>query len=170
MWVSVSLCPSSKGGGRFADRKRAIEELARLRIERQATRERIALAIETAVLKMQASGPSIDLSRNARETALKNLDLVTDSYSLGVVSVIDLIDAQASALVSSQVAANAVYNFLIDLMELERAANHFDFFRTQEQRDAWLERLEKYLQENEAMRNQPYCAPDQNLERRGANP
>jgi hypothetical protein len=119
---------------------------------------------------MQASGPSIDLSRDARETSLKNLDLVTDSYSLGVVSVIDLIDAQASALVSSQVAANAVYNFLIDLMELERAANHFDFFRTREERDAWLERLEKYLQENEAMRSRPYCAPDESLERKSSTP
>ena len=167
--VSVSL-PLFEGGARFADKKRAIEELARLRIERQATRERIALAIETAVLKMQASGPSIRLSRDARETSLKNLDLVQDSYSLGVVSVIDLIDAQTSALVSSQVAANAVYNFLIDLMEMERAANDFDFFRTQEQRDAWLERLEEFLKENEAMRYQPYCAPDQNLERRGATP
>jgi hypothetical protein len=87
-----------------------------------------------------------------------------------VVSIIDLIDAQASALVSSQVAANAVYNFLTDLMELERAANHFDFFRTREQRDAWLERLEKYLKENEAMRYQPYCAPDESLERKGTNP
>jgi outer membrane protein TolC len=167
--VSVSL-PLYEGGLRFADRKRAIEELARLRIERQATRERVALAIETAVLKMQASGPSIDLSRDARETSLKNLDLVTDSYSLGVVSIIDLIDAQASALVSSQVAANAVYNFLIDLMELERAANSFDFFRTREQREDWFESLEKYLRENEAMRYQPYCAPDESLERKGTNP
>ena len=167
--LSVSL-PLYEGGGRFADRKRAIEELARLRIERQATRERIALAIETAVLKMQASGPSINLSRDARETSLKNLDLVMDSYSLGVVSVIDLIDAQSSALVSSQVAANAVYNFLIDLMELERGANSFDFFRTQEQRNTWLERLEKYLQENEAMQSKPYCAPDESLERKSLTP
>jgi outer membrane protein TolC len=167
--LRVSL-PLYEGGARFADRKRAIEELARLQIERQATRERIALAIETAVLKMQASGPSIDLSREARETSLKNLDLVTDSYSLGVVSVIDLIDAQTSALVSSQVAANAVYDFLIDLMEMQRAANAFDFFRTQEQRDAWLRKLEKYLQENEAIQRQPYCAPDEALGRRGVTP
>jgi outer membrane protein TolC len=167
--LNISL-PLYEGGGRFADRKRAIEELARLRIERQATRERIALAIETAVLKMQASGPSIDLSREARETSLKNLDLVTDSYSLGVVSVIDLIDAQTSALVSSQVAANAVYDFLIDLMEMQRAANAFDFYRTREQRDAWFERLEKYLQENEALQRQPFCSPDEALERRGATP
>jgi len=167
--VRVSL-PLYEGGARFADRKRAIEEVSRLRIERQATRERIALAIETAVLKMQSSGPSIRLSRDARETALKNLDLVTDSYSLGVVSVIDLIDAQTSALVSSQVAANAVYDFLIDLMEMERAANDFDFFRTQEEREVWFERLEKYLKENEAIQRQPYCAPDEALERRSTAP
>lgn len=160
--------PLYEGGLRFADRERAIEELSRLRIERQAARERIALAIDTAALKIQASGPSIGLSRDAREASLKNLDLVQDSYSLGVVSVIDLIDAQTSALVSSQVAANAVYNFMIDLMEMERAANAFDFFRTREERDAWFNRLEAYFRENEAMRYQPYCTPEEYLERKGA--
>jgi len=164
--VSVSL-PLFEGGLRFADKKRAIEELARLRIEREGTRERIALAIETAVLKMQASGPSILFSREARDASLKNLELVQDSYSLGVVSVIDLIDAQTSALVSSQVAENAVYDFLIDLMELQRAANDFDFFKTPEDRDAWFERLVACFEENEAMRTAPYCTPEEYLERRG---
>ncbi len=64
--VSVSL-PLFEGGLRFADKKRAIEELARLRIERQATRERIALAIETAVLKMQASVPEHPLFPGRQE-------------------------------------------------------------------------------------------------------
>jgi outer membrane protein TolC/ABC-type uncharacterized transport system substrate-binding protein len=147
--VSVSL-PLFEGGLRFADKKRAIEELARLRIERQATRERIALAIETAVLRIQASYPSIDLSSNARKTSLKNLELVQDSYSLGVVSVINLIDAQTSALVSSQVAANAVYDFLIDLMEVERAVNAFDFFRSAEDREAWFDRLDAAMEREAA--------------------
>jgi outer membrane protein len=164
--VSVSL-PLFEGGLRFADKKRAIEELARLRIERQSTRERIALAIETAVLRIQASYPSIDLSSDARKTSLKNLELVQDSYSLGVVSVIDLIDAQTSALVSSQVAANAVYDFLIDLMEMERAANDFDFFKTPDERAAWFNRVEEYFRENEAMRPAPYCTPEEYLERKG---
>lgn len=167
--VRVSL-PLFEGGSRFADRERAIEELARLRIERQATRERIALRIETAVLGMQSSAPGIELSLDAREASLKNLDLVTDSYSRGVVSIIDLIDAQTSALVSAQVAANTVYDFMIDLMEMERAANDFDFFRTQEERDAWFDRLDKYYRENEAMRYQPYCTPEEYLERSGAAP
>jgi outer membrane protein len=162
--IRVSL-PLYEGGGRFADNRRAIEELSRLRIEREATRERIALAIEASVLKMQASEPGIRLSRDAREASLKNLDLVTDSYSLGVVSVIDLIDAQTSALVSSLVAANAVYDFLRDLMEMERAANGFGFFRTPEERDGWFERLERYFKENETIRYQPYCTPEEYLER-----
>jgi outer membrane protein TolC len=164
--VNVSL-PLFEGGLRFADKKRAIEELARLRIQRQATRERITLAIETAVLKIQASYPSIELSDDARKTSLKNFDLVQDSYSLGVVSVIDLIDAQTSALVSSQLAANAVYDFLIDLMEMERAANQFDFFKTPEDRDAWFGRLLDYFRDNEAMRPAPFCTPEEYLERRG---
>ena len=116
---------------------------------------------------MQASYPSIRFSQDARKASLKNLELVQDSYSLGVVSVIDLIDAQTSALVSSQVAANAVYDFLIDLMEMERAANDFDFFKTPEDRAAWFDRLAEYFRKNEGMGRSLYCTPEEYLERNG---
>ena len=39
----------------------------------------------------------------------------------GVLSIIDLLDAQSAALVAEQSAANATYQFLLDLMEAERA-------------------------------------------------
>ena len=35
---------------------------------------------------------------------------------------------------------------LIDLMELQRATSDFDFFRSDEGRDAWFERLEAFFE------------------------
>lgn len=142
--VRVSL-PLLEGGGRFAERRRAMEEMERLRLQRAATRERIEQRIRSAVLKTQASSPSIELSRDAADAARKTLDLVQDSYGRGVVSILDLLDAQNNAVIAEQVASNAVYDFLIDVMDLQRAANRFDFFTSAEARDAWFERLDAYV-------------------------
>jgi hypothetical protein len=43
------------------------------------------------------------------------------------------------------VAANAVYDFLIDLMEVQRAAVNFDFFLSAEGRADWFRRLARFF-------------------------
>jgi outer membrane protein TolC len=154
--VGIELrLPLVEGGGRIAEMKRNQEELMRLQLERAATRERIEQRVQAAITRMGYSYPSIRLSREAAEAALKNLELVRDSYSRGVVSILDLIDAQSAALVSSQVAANAVNNFLIDLMELQRAINHFDFFTSSQKREEWFRRMEAFFEKRETPAYQP---------------
>ncbi|MGH7849073.1 MAG: hypothetical protein ACREOP_02115, partial [Thermodesulfobacteriota bacterium] len=65
----------------------------------------------------------------------------------GVVSIIDLLDAQNAALSADLNAANSVYNFLIDLMNLQRASGKFDFFTSAEERDELFEMLDEYYNE-----------------------
>jgi outer membrane protein TolC len=99
--------------------------------------------------------PSIQLSRDASDAADRNLKLVTDSYARGIKSIIDLLDAQNLALEADQRAANAVHNFLIDLMNVQRAIGRFDFSLTPEEREAWFQRLDEYFQKaDEASRNE----------------
>ena len=43
---------------------------------------------------------------------------------------------------AEQVAANAVYNFLIDLMRVQRAAGRFSLLMAAEEREAWLQELD----------------------------
>ena len=71
--------------------------------------------------------------------------LVTESYATGRVSIPELLDAQRTALAANEASNNAVYDFLIDLMEAQRATNSFDFFQTQEERDAYFERLHLFM-------------------------
>ena len=47
-------------------------------------------------------------------------------------------------------AANSVYDFFIDLLEVQRAANRFDFFLNPAERGLWYERLEEYFQRSAA--------------------
>ena len=142
--LDVSL-PILSGGSRFALRGRAAEDVARLRIEREAAAERVEQRLRSAMHAMGASLASIDLSHEAAEAARRNFDVVADAYTQGAVNIIELLDAQNAALVADQVAANSVYDFLIDLMQVQRAAGRFDFFRTAEEREDFFQRLDAFM-------------------------
>ena len=141
--------PLYAGGGRSATLKRSREELARLRYDRDNTANRIEVRILNAVHLIRASYPGIRLSTDAADAARRNLTLVSDAYVRGIKSIIDLIDAQNQSLVADQQAANAVYDFLIDLMAVQRSTGSFFLFAPEEERDAWMERLNRYAMDAE---------------------
>lgn len=146
--VEASL-PLYAGGARRADRRQDREELSVLRLEWQSLVQQVEQRARAVLYEITSTFPAIELTQEAARAARKNLELVTDSYARGVVTVIDLIDAQNNALVAEGVAANAEYDFLIDLMRLQRATSRFDFFESDEARAVWFERLEAYFIENE---------------------
>jgi len=140
--------PLYEGGRRSAALSRNHEELIQLEIEKKATEERVAQRILQALNNTRASYPSINLSRDAVDAARRNLQLITDSYVEGIKSVIDLLDAQNQALNAELGAANAVYNFLIDLMGVQRNIGIFTVFLPVEERQQWVERVKQYLQQS----------------------
>jgi len=139
--------PLYSGGARGAALARAREELAQLRVERRATADRIEQRIRSAAHQTGASYASIKAARDAATAAINNLALVTDAYGRGATSVVELIDAQNAALSADESASNAVYRFLADMMELQRASARFDFFLDVRQREAWFERIEAFYRE-----------------------
>jgi len=145
--VSLSL-PLFQGGARGALLAQAREELAQLELQRQATAERVTTGIRTALFATGASYPAIELSQQSATAAHQNLELVTDAYARGVLSILDLLDAQNASLTADQLAANAVYDFLIDMLEAERAAGAFSLLMTPDEREAWLQRLADYFAEH----------------------
>ncbi len=82
--------------------------------------------------------------------AARNLELVEDAYGRGVVSVLDLLDAQNAALLAQEAAANAVHDFLKDLMEVERAIGKFYFFANAEKRNEWFAAVEEFFERSES--------------------
>lgn len=143
--VSASI-PLFTGAQRLATRNRAVEEATRARIEREAAAERIEQRIRSSLHAAGSSRAAIRLSREAADAAASNLDLVTDQYSRGVVDILDLLDAQNSSLSTDLAAANAVYDFLIDWMEVERAMGAFSFFMTEAEVDAWFSELNAFFE------------------------
>jgi outer membrane protein len=116
------------------------ERLARIRTsgaefnEAQLLVDETQLSVRAQLLKqynfMMASLLNIDNARVAAESSKKNLELVLESYNGGVVTIIDLLDAQLVALTSALDKANAEYDFLIEYYRLQRASGRFDLLMT----------------------------------------
>ena len=96
---------------------------------------------------MGASFASIRELTLSAEAAAKSLNVVQDAYARGAVSILDLLDAQNAALVSQELAENAVFDFTIDLMSVERAVGKFYLHLSDEEAQEYLQRLEAYYVE-----------------------
>ena len=95
----------------------------------------------------RASRTGIGLARKAADSARKNLQLVTDAYARGAVPIIDLLDAQNAALNAEELATNAAYDYLVDLLEVERAIGSIELLGTPETSAAFFVRLEEFFRE-----------------------
>ena len=138
--VSFNL-PLSTGGSRLAERRKLRRVLESLRLKEMALGERIEERVRAAVFAASASYSSIGLSEDAAAAARKNLELLTAAYERGAASVVELIDAQRAAFTARERASAAVYAFLQDLMELERAVGVFDLTMTPEDLEQWCSRM-----------------------------
>jgi outer membrane protein TolC len=136
--------PLLRGGATIAERSQTRIELERLGTEREAAAERVEQRIRAALHQAGASYAGIRETRNAADWARRNLELVADAYAHGGVSLIDLLDAQNAYTLSDEAAADAVYDFLDDFLEVERSSGRFTFLMTQQERDEFRERLHDF--------------------------
>jgi outer membrane protein TolC len=136
--------PLFTGFGRTARAAQAGIDLQRLDVRRQSVTLAVGQQVRARLQLAGASWANIRQAREAADASRKNLDLVTDAYGRGAVDIITLLDAQQAALSANESAANAVYDFLVDLMQVQRAAGEFDFFRSAADRAAYFRRLDDF--------------------------
>ena len=125
-------------------------ELRRLRLELESAEEKLVQSIRAAMHVLQASSANIGLSKEAASAAAKNLELVTDAYAQGTVSIIELLDAQNQSLSADLSANNAVYDFIADALNMQRASSSFDFLRTPEEKERMNRRFERFINDRRA--------------------
>ena len=137
--------PLFTGGERTSALRRTRLELSELEKRRELLAQRIEQGIRSALHRVGASSAGIDLSRVSAEASRRNLELVADAYGQGAIDIIDLLDAQNAALIADEQAANAVYDFLIDLLEAQRAAGTIPLVMNADERAAFVERLRSFF-------------------------
>jgi outer membrane protein len=143
----VGSIPLFTSGRKTSTLRRTREELTGLKLTRTSAEQRIEERIYNAVHLVRASYPSIEFSKDATRAAKLNLDLITENYTRGTKSIIDLLDAQNQALTVDQRAVNAVYDFLIDMMSVQRSIGRFLFYESRADQEAWYDRLDAFITE-----------------------
>lgn len=137
--------PLFQGGQRKFDLEQTRLNVLQLQDQRANTRNLLELQIRSALETAGASFSRVELSENAANAARKNFEIVQDSYAQGLVNITALIDAQNSTLQTELSAVNAVYTFIADFINVERAIGYYYFLATDVERDAFFQRLVNYM-------------------------
>jgi outer membrane protein len=140
--VSVNAAyPIFEGGRRKADLGRARSDQETLNRQQSLIAELIEQRTRTALRRCENSFPRIKFGMQAADAAGENLELVREQYAEGTVNVTDLLDAQNQKFNADQFSSAAIYEFMGDLVELQRAIAWFELDNTSDQRDAFVERI-----------------------------
>lgn len=144
--AAVLSFPLFAGSSRVFAYFQAQDDLMALELQRDAIRQSIEERVRASVHQVGASYAGIALANDAAEAARQTLELVTEAYSRGASTILDLLDAQNAAFAADQVAATQGYDFLLDLMQVLRAGGSFDLLRP-DQRGEWIQRWQLYLEQ-----------------------
>ncbi len=140
--VSVNAAyPLFEGGRRKADLKRARSNETALNRRHGLVAELIEQRTRTAMRRCESSFPRIKFGIQAADAAGESLELVQEQYAQGTVNVTDLLDAQNQKLTADQFSSAAIYEFMGDLVELQRAIAWFELDHSTEERDAFVTRV-----------------------------
>ncbi|MEE9450091.1 MAG: TolC family protein, partial [Ignavibacteriaceae bacterium] len=145
--LNLSL-PLFEGAGRFAEVEQASIEIIKLEYEKASLTNKIEQVVRSALHQSGASYAGTLQAKISAESSSKNLDIVIDLYSQGLASITELLDAQNAALIAELLATSAQFNFLIDMMNVQRSIGEFIFTYDLDRREAFISRLEEYFELN----------------------
>ncbi len=137
--------PIFQGGTRNLDLQRTKIAIDQLGDQRMNLRRQLDVRVRASLENASATFVEVELSRKAADAAKKNFDIVQDSYSQGIVNVTNLIDAQNVAIATALSAQNAIYQFVIDFLNVERSIGNYYFLSSEGERDAFFEKLIIYM-------------------------
>ncbi|MCP5049368.1 MAG: TolC family protein [bacterium] len=145
--INASL-PVFQGGTADVEIQQARIQIKQLEDQRAQLVQLIELKVRAALLEVTVSRVNLESSRKSAEFAGKSLDLVRDAYSKGTVSITELADAQNNALNADLNAMNSVYEFLLGILETERATGRFTLMSSAGQQQEFFNRFKAYLEQH----------------------
>lgn len=137
----VAVYPLFEGGRRKHDLARARSDLGGLERQRELVAELVEQGARSASQRVTNSFPRIKFSRQSADAAAESLELVREQYTEGTVNVTDLLDAQNQKFTADQALNIATFEFLADLIQLERAIAWFEADNDPAAHEALIERF-----------------------------
>ncbi|MDT0605962.1 TolC family protein [Croceitalea rosinachiae] len=127
------------------NRQTALIQKDQLEINKNNLELNIAVNVRNGVLNLVNQMSNIQLSKISEETAAEALELTRASYSEGAVNIVQLLDAQNNYLDAQLARTNAVYNFLINALQLERFMGYYFLLNTEQKNDEFRQRFFEFL-------------------------
>ncbi|WP_298900560.1 TolC family protein [uncultured Psychroserpens sp.] len=140
--VSIPILNSNQTN---INRQTAIIQKDQLMINKANTELALSANIRNAVLNVINQISNIELSKVSEETAKEALDLTQASYSNGAVNIVQLIDAQNNYIGARLARVSAVYNYLINALQMERFLGYYFLLNSQAKNDEFNQRFLEYL-------------------------
>ncbi|MFT7244829.1 MAG: outer membrane protein [Candidatus Azotimanducaceae bacterium] len=145
--ISAEL-PIYRGGKNSSQIKEERIRYAQIQTRYDEAVATVRANIRRSSARSLATWSSIEFSREAAQASNQNLDLVSDSYEKGVVTILDLLDAQAVALRAEVRAINSFHNFLLDYFSLQNDTGRFDVLLPSNETDELSARMIRSLSAN----------------------
>jgi outer membrane protein TolC len=133
--------PIFQGGLKGSEIAKAEIDFEGLQRELRLVEQLVEQRTRTALRLVENSFPRVKFALQAARAAAANLVIVQDKYAEGIVNVTDLLSAQTEKFVTDQQAEAAVYEFLIDLVTLQRAIGWFEEEKSAEERAQLADRI-----------------------------
>jgi len=127
------------------NRRTSVIQKEQLNINRESTELAIAANIKTSVLNLVNQVSNIELSGISEKTAKEALELMQVAYSNGSVNVIQLLDAQNNYLNAQLAHTNAVYNYLVGVLQVERFLGHYFLLNSREGSEEFMKRFSEFM-------------------------
>ncbi len=133
--------PIFQGGERNIDVQKSKISVAQIEDQRANLYNQLELQVRANMAIASASFNNMDLARQSATAAGRNFEIAQDNYQQGLLNITSLIDAQNALLGANINATNAVYTFVTDFINVERAVGSFYFLSTEAERDAFFQRF-----------------------------
>lgn len=104
----------------------------------------IEVNIRRAVLNLTNQISNIETSKLSEHAAEEALKMIQSSYANGAVNIVQLIDAQNNLLTARLAKANAIYNYLIGAVQIERSISYYFILHSEEENRAFMQRFLEY--------------------------
>jgi outer membrane protein TolC len=112
-----------------------------LTINLEDTKLNLEKSLNDAVLNLMDQISIIELSVLSQRTAKESLELTQTSYESGAVNIVQLLDAQNNYLNAEQNKINAIYNYLLGTITIQRLIGDFHLLNSDAENLAFIQRF-----------------------------
>ena len=133
-----------EGGAKFAElaRRRASERS--IMQQYSSARDNVDRGLSDAFDAAAADFPNRELQKVAAERSAENLDVLQTKYSRGTSTLTELLDAQNQAVQASLSSAQATYQYLGTIVNLQRQLTWFENVADENQRANFIAELQSF--------------------------